>query len=138
MRNPGLRPGATRVRVVSECACEQTVEAGLKIGKKNHEWSDRETSQEFQLLVVQLLRYNLSLRTKATSFTATLRRTCNLFLGQTHSRILRCPRIVVLFFALLVGCEEWFYIPAGSLLYVRRVISCILFSLEQSRLFNGC
>ena len=34
---------------------------------------------------------------------------------------------------LLVGFEGWFCIPAGSSPYIRRAISCNLFSLEQSR-----
>ena len=50
--------------------------------------------------------------------------------AQSYSSILRT---VVLFFVLLDGFEEWFKIPAGSLSFIRHVISCILFSLEQSR-----
>ena len=40
------------------------------------------------------------------------------------------------FFALLAGFEEWFKIPDGSLPYIRRVLSCIIFSLEQSRVVD--
>ena len=47
------------------------------------------------------------------------------------SHIRQFLRTLVLF--LLVGCKEWFYILIGSLPCVRRVISCILYSLRQSR-----
>ena len=43
---------------------------------------------------------------------------------------------LLFFFVLLAGFEEWFFVPAGSLPYIRRVISCILFSLEQSRVVD--
>ena len=43
----------------------------------------------------------------------------------------------LLFFSvLLVGSEEWFYIPAGSLPKIRRDVSCILFLLEQNRVVD--
>ena len=71
--------------------------------------------------------------TKATGFLALVYGTSILFEGRPHSRILQFLRTVVLFFALLAGFEEWFYIPAGSLPHIRRVISCILFSFERSR-----
>ena len=72
----------------------------------------------------------------SAGFTATLCRTSNLFSGQRRSRILRCPQIVVLFAALLVDCEEWFYILLGSLPGARRAIVCILFLLEQSQVVD--
>ena len=74
--------------------------------------------------------------TKATSFSALVYRTSSLFEGRPRSRILQFLRTVVLFFVLLAGFEEWFYLPAGFLPHIRRVISCILFSLEQSRVVD--
>ena len=74
--------------------------------------------------------------TKATGFTALFDRTSSLFEGRLHSRILQFLRTLLLFFVSLVGFEEWFYIPARPLPYIRRVISCILFSLEQSRIVD--
>ena len=75
--------------------------------------------------------------TKATGFPAiTFYRTSSHFEDRPHSRILQFLRTLVLFFVLLVGFEEWFNIPAGSLPYIRRVISCILFSLDQSRVVD--
>ena len=74
--------------------------------------------------------------TKTTGFTALVYRTSSPFEDRPHSRILQFLRTLVLFFVLLVGFEEWFYIPAGSLPDIRRVISCILFSLEQTRVVD--
>ena len=74
-----------------------------------------------------------TMATKATGFPALVYRTSILFEGRPHSRILQFLRTVVLSFDLLAGFEAWFYISAGSLPYIRRVISCILFSLEQRR-----
>ena len=74
--------------------------------------------------------------TKATGFPALVYRTSSLFEGRPHSRILQFLRPVVLFLVLLDGFEEWFKIPAGSLSSNRHVISCILFSLEQSRVVD--
>ena len=76
-----------------------------------------------------------TMATKATGFSTLVYSTSILFEGRPHSRILQFLRTVVLFSALLAGFEECFYIPAGSP-YVRRVISCILFSLEQSRIVD--
>ena len=45
-------------------------------------------------------------------------------------------RTVVLFFVLLVDFEEGFSVPAGSWPYIRRVNSCIVSSLEQSRVVD--
>ena len=75
-------------------------------------------------------------RTKATRLPAAVERTSTLFEDRLHSHILQFLRTLVLFFVLLVGCEEWFHFPAGSLTYIRRVISCILFSLERSRVVD--
>ena len=55
---------------------------------------------------------------------------------QLRSRILQFLRTLVLSFVLLVGFENWCYIPAGSLPYIRRVNCCILFSFEQSRVVD--
>ena len=77
-----------------------------------------------------------TMATKATGFPALSYRTSSLFEGRPHSRILQFLRTVVLFFVLLDGFEEWFKIPAGSLSFNRHVISCILFSLEQSRVVD--
>ena len=74
--------------------------------------------------------------TKATGFSARVYRTSGLFENRPQSRILQFLRTVVLFFFLLAGFEKWFYISANSLPYIRRVISCILFSLEQSRVVD--
>ena len=74
--------------------------------------------------------------TKAAGFPAAVRRTSSLFEDRLHSRILQFLRTFVLFLVLLVGFEEWFYTLAGSLPENRRVISCILFSLEQSRVVD--
>ena len=75
-------------------------------------------------------------RTKATGLPAAVCRTSSLFEDRLHRHILQFLRTLVLFFVLLVGCEEWFYLPVGSLPYIRRVISCILFLLEQSRVVD--
>ena len=64
---------------------------------------------------------------------ALVERSSSPFEDRPHSRILQFLRTLLLFFVLLGGFKEWFYISAGSLPYIRRVISCILFSLEQSR-----
>ena len=74
-----------------------------------------------------------TMATKATGFPALVYRTSSLFEGRPHSRTLRFLRTVVLFFVSLAGFDEWFFFPAGSLPSIRRVISCIPFSLEQSR-----
>ena len=74
--------------------------------------------------------------TKATGFSAPVYRTSSPFEDRLHSRILQFLRTLVLFFVLLVGFEEWFYFPAGSLPYIRRVLSCSFFSLEQSRVVD--
>ena len=42
-----------------------------------------------------------------------------------------CP-----FFVFFVGCDRWFCIPVGSLPCIRRLISCILCSLGQSRVVD--
>ena len=73
-----------------------------------------------------------TLTTLSAGFTATL----HPVLGQPRSRILRCPRMVVLCAVLLVDCEEWFYIFLGSLPSARRAIVCILVSLEQSQVVD--
>ena len=77
-----------------------------------------------------------TMATRATSFPALGYRTSSLFEDQLYSRVLHYLRTVVHFFVVLVGFQEWFYIPAGSLPYIRRVNSCILFSLEQSRVVD--
>ena len=74
--------------------------------------------------------------TKATGVPAAVYRTSSLFEDRLHRHILQFLRTLVHFFVLLVGCEEWFYLPVGSLPKIRRVISCILFLLEQSRVVN--
>ena len=74
--------------------------------------------------------------TEATGFAALVYGASNPFEDRPHSRILQFLRTFVLFFVLLVGFREWFYIPAGSLPKIRRVISCILFSLEQSQVVD--
>ena len=78
-----------------------------------------------------------TMATKAIGFPALVYRTSSLFDGRPHCRILQFLRTVVLFFVSLAGFEEWFYIPAGSLPYIRRVMYCILFSLEQSRVVES-
>ena len=107
--------------------------------EKNHEWSDGEECQEPNFLssnccVPQL--WTRTMATKATSFPAPVYGTSNPFEDRPHCRILQFLRTLVLFFVSLVGFEEWFYIPAGSLPYVRRVISCIIFSLVQIRVID--
>ena len=74
--------------------------------------------------------------TKATSFPALVERTSSPFEDRPQNRILQFLRTLVLFFVLLAGTEGWFYIPAGPLPHVRRVVSRILFSLEQSRVVD--
>ena len=69
----------------------------------------------------------MTMATKATTFPALVERTSNPFEDRLHTRFLQFLRTLVHFFVLLVGFEDWFYIPAGSLPYIRRVISCILF-----------
>ena len=80
--------------------------------------------------------WTTTMATKGTSFPTLVYRTSSPLEGRPHSRILQFFRTLVLFFVLLVGFEEWCYIPAGSLPHIRRVISCILFSLEQSRVVD--
>ena len=77
-----------------------------------------------------------TMATKATGFPAPVHGNSSPFDDRLRSRILQVLRTLVLFFVLLAGFEEWFYISAGSLPYIRRVISCILFSLEQSRVVD--
>ena len=77
-----------------------------------------------------------AMATKGTSFVALVYTTSSLFEGRLHSRILQFIRTLVLFFVFLVGFEEWFCVFVGSLPEIRRVISCILFSLEQSRVVD--
>ena len=67
---------------------------------------------------------------------ATLCRTSSLFEGRLHSRILRFPRTLVFFAFLLVDCEGRFFSLVQSLQYVRRAISCILLSFEQSQVLD--
>ena len=43
---------------------------------------------------------------------------------------------VVLVSVLLVGFEEWFYITAGSLPYIRHIICFCILSLEQGRVVD--
>ena len=77
---------------------------------------------------------NLLTRTKLSAdLTATLQRTSSLCEGRLHSHALKFPQTLVLFAVLFVDCEAWFYSLAESLPCVRRAISCILFSLEQSQ-----
>ena len=77
-----------------------------------------------------------TMTTKVTGFSALVKRTSSLFEGRPHSRVLQFLWTVVLFLVLLAGFGEWFYIPAGSLPIIRRVISCILSALEQSRVLD--
>ena len=80
---------------------------------------------------------NLMTMTKMSAgFSATLCRTSSLFEGPPRCRSLQFLRTVVLFFVLLVDCEEWFCSLAGSLPGARRAIVCILFSLEQSQVVD--
>ena len=98
--------------------------------RKNHEWSDREECQKFKFLSSNCCVPNLwtrTMATKATGFPARIYGTSSPFEDRLHSRILPFLRTLVLFFVLLVGFQESSYIPAGSLPYIRRVISCILF-----------
>ena len=74
--------------------------------------------------------------TKATGCPTLVQRISSPFEDRLNSRIVQFLRTLVLFFVLLAGFEEWFYIPAGSLPYIRCVISRILFSLEQSRVVD--
>ena len=73
---------------------------------------------------------------KATGFPALVYRTSSPFEDRSRSRILQLLRTLVLFFVLHVGVEKWLYVLAGSLPYTRRVSSCILFALEQSRVVD--
>ena len=60
---------------------------------------------EVVVFVAQLADWPAILTKLSASFTATLCRTSNLFLGQPRSHILRCPQIVVLFAVLFVDYE---------------------------------
>ena len=80
--------------------------------------------------------FTKTMATNATGFTALVERTSSPSEDRLYSRILQFLRTLVLFFVLLVGFEEWSYVPAGSVKCIRRVISCILFSLEQSRVID--
>ena len=105
---------------------------------KNHELSDREECQELQLLVFQWVRSKFDDDDEAVGrFPPRLFiEPSSLFEDRLHSRVLRCPRMLVLFAVLLVDCEELLYSLVESLPYVRRAISCILFSLEQSQVVD--
>ena len=101
--------------------------------------TNRGECQEFQLLVVQLLRSQFvddDDGDEGDRFPRAGLRTSSAFEERLRSRNLQVLRTVILFFVLLAGFEEWFYIPAGSLPYIRRVISCILFPLKQSRVVD--
>ena len=77
---------------------------------------------------------NLLTRTKlSASLSATPHRTSSLCEGRLHSHILQFPQTLALFAVLFVDCEERFYDLVESLPCVRRAISCVLFSLEQSQ-----
>ena len=52
--------------------------------------------------------------TKATGFPTLGYRTSSLFEDRLYNRVLQFLRTVVLFFVVLVGFEEWFYIPASQ------------------------
>ena len=80
---------------------------------------------------------NFLTRTKATGLPVTLNyRTASRFEDRLDSHIRRFLQMLVLFAVLLVDCEEWFYILVESLPYVRRAISCILFSLQQNQVVD--
>ena len=104
--------------------------------KKIHELSDREECQEFQLLVVQLLRSQFVDEDEVTIRPVTLNRTSNQFEDQHGSRFLRVLRTLVLVAVVLVGREGWFHILVESLPYIRREIFRILFSLEQNQVVD--
>ena len=76
---------------------------------------------------------NLLTRTMATGLPAAVYRTSNLLEDRLRNHILLFLRTLVLFFILLVGCEEWFFVPVGSLPFIRRVIY-IAFSSPDSML----
>ena len=75
---------------------------------------------------------NLLTRTKTTG----LSRTYSLCEGRLRSHILQFPQTLVLFAVLFVDCKEWFKSLAESMPGVRRGISCILLSLEQSQVVD--
>ena len=80
---------------------------------------------------------NLLTNTKLSAgLSATLYRTSSLCEGRLQSHILQVPQTLVLIAGLSVDCEEWFHRLDESLPYVRRAISCILFSLEQSQVVD--
>ena len=74
--------------------------------------------------------------TKATGFPGAVYRTSSLFEDRLRSHILQIPQMLVFLMVLLVDCEEWFCNLVESLPCVRRAISCILFSLERSRVVD--
>ena len=94
----------------------------LTLRKIFHEWSDHEEWQEFQPLLVHLLRSQFVDEDDASLLNS----------SPFEDRLLQFLRTLVLLVS-LVGFEDWFYIPAGTLPFIRRVISCILFSREQTR-----
>ena len=104
--------------------------------RKTYELSDREECQElFSSLSSNCFDPNLLTRTKVTGRPVTLCRTFNQIKNQHGSRILRVLRTLVVA-VVLVGREGCFYILVESLPYIRRVIFCILFSLEQNQVVD--
>ena len=66
----------------------------------------------------------------------TLCRASNQFENQYGCRFLLVLGTLVLVAVVLVGNEGWFYILVESLPFFRRVIVCILFSLEQNQVVD--
>ena len=95
-------------------------ENGPKL-RKNHELSDREECQEFQLLVVQLFRSQF----------------VDWFEDRLDSRARRFLRMLVPFVVVIVDLEELVYILVASLSHVRRAFFCILVLLEQNQVVDS-
>ena len=98
--------------------------------KKNHELSDREECQEFQLLVVQLLRFQFVDEDECDRFSSDSEP------QKLDNRARRFLRMLVLFVVGIVDHEELFYILVESFSHVRRAFFCILVLLEQNQVVD--
>ena len=98
--------------------------------QKNHELSDREECQEFQLLVVQLSRSHFVDEDECDRFPCG---TASRFKDRLDSRARRFLRTRVLVVVVIVVHEEFAYILVESFSHVRRAFFCILVLLEQNQ-----
>ena len=102
--------------------------------EKNHELSDREECQKFQLLVVQLLGSQFVDEDEGDGFPVTLNeRTASRFEDRLDNRARRFFRMLVLLVVAIVDHEELVYILVESCPHVSRAFICILVLFEQNQ-----